>query len=347
MKEQRSTIESKYLELFTEQDIYEREKPQAIENIDESLNLHNRHRTPIDWENGCIFDRTQHEYVATLENGSVGNEGAIFTDKSLYVLNSVYPTSINTTLPKRNFSELVTIVQKWGYGYGHWVPEALSRLLQFMEDTNKRNVKILTWESSFIRQFLHLIGIKDSQIIPFNNNTIYTADKLYVPTPVYCGNPHKNALLRINETFKTLGKKSDSKVNILISRENAATRRLEDFNKLYDVLSQTFPEHEWVIFESLSPKETIELFSRANLVVGTHGGGLTNTVFCPPTTKVVELMPVKDDTHLRPNFCPNICYWHLVSSLNLNYRLVPMNHNVSNPILRVDINKIIKTIKNF
>ena len=112
-------------------------------------------------------------------------------------------------------------------------------------------------------------------------------------------------------------------------------------------MSKTFPEHEWVIFENLPPKETIELFSRANLVVGAHGGGLTNTVFCPPTAKVIELMPVKDDTHLRPNYCPNICYWHIVSSLNLNYRIVPVNHNVSNPRITVDINKIINTIKNF
>ena len=347
MKEQRVTIEPEYLEVFTQQEIYDRKKPTAIENIEESLRLHNKHRTPIDWQNGCKFDRVQEEYVATLENGYVGNEGAIFKDNNLYVLNSVYPTNVNTNLPQTDFDELVTIVQKWGYGYGHWLPESLSRLLQFIEDTGKSNIKILTWDSSFIRQFLYLIGIKDSQIIPFNNNTLYHAEKLYVPTPVYCGNPHKNSLLRINKTFKKLCGDSQNKVNILISRENTNTRRIADFDKLYNTLTSTFTENKWVIFENLPPKETVELFSKANLVAGTHGGGLTNTVFCPPTTKVVELMPVKDDTHIRPNYCPNICYWHLVSSLNLDYRLVPLNHNVSNPVLTVDINKIIKTIKDF
>jgi hypothetical protein len=354
MRELKTAIESEHLEFFNKQEVYDRKKPQAIENIDWALHLQDKHRKPseenqkiIDWANGCPFSIPQQEYVATLENGSVGSEGSIFNDSSLYALNSVYPRNVNYSATQIKFTELVTIIQKWGYGYGHWLPESLSRLLQFIDDTNKNDIKVLTWDNSFIRQFLNLVGIKDEQIVPFNNGNIYTAEKLYVPTPVYCGNPHKHSLSRINKAFKKYYKDTVNKVNILISRENASTRRIADFNNLYDTLSQTFPDNEWIIFDNLPAKETVELFSSANLVVGVHGGALTNTIFCPSSCKVVELMPVKDDTHIKPNYCPNICYWHIISSLNLNYRLVPVNHNVSNPTITVDFNKIINTIKNF
>ena len=44
-----------------------------------------------------------------------------------------------------------------------------------------------------------------------------------------------------------------------------------------------------VFLEEMSFLEQVELFANAQIVVAPHGSGLTNLVFCSPSTKVVEL----------------------------------------------------------
>lgn len=61
---------------------------------------------------------------------------------------------------------------------------------------------------------------------------------------------------------------------------------------------------------SLPLAEQIALFRGANLVVGPHGAGLTNIVFCEPGTIVYELLP----THFR-----NACFCNLATIAGLPY----------------------------
>lgn len=327
------------LTYYNKQSSYLREKPKSIEPIDEYLELQNQCKRPVDWDNGCNFNMDQHEYVATLNNASVGTEGAIFDDENVYVLNNSYPSSTNTN-GLQLYDEMVTIVQKWGYGYYHWLGECFPRLLQFLEDTGKRNVYVLTWDTPFVRQYLNMIGIKDSQIVPFKNGIQYKVKKLYVPTPIYCGNPHKDMLNRLNKWFNQFYKPEMSKVNILISREGQAKRQLKDFNLLFDRLKNEFPENEWIIFDSMPIMETIELFSRANMVVGVNGAGLTNVVFTPSDCKIIDICPVGDCTI-------NMCDWHMISSIERPYRMVPVKFGNPAPVISVDFDKVVKTVKDF
>ena len=52
-----------------------------------------------------------------------------------------------------------------------------------------------------------------------------------------------------------------------------------------------------VLLEELSANEQIDLFRGAEMVVGAHGAGLANLLFCPPGTMVLELSP---DCRYRP-----------------------------------------------
>ena len=46
-------------------------------------------------------------------------------------------------------------------------------------------------------------------------------------------------------------------------------------------------------------REQILLFQSADFIIGPHGAGLANLLFCEPGTKVIELMP---STEMRPFF---------------------------------------------
>ncbi len=83
---------------------------------------------------------------------------------------------------------------------------------------------------------------------------------------------------------------------LLIERKGSA-RRIRDFRSLQAFLIER--GFETIILESMSIEEQILLFQGAEFVVGAHGAGLTNLLFCEPGTKVIEFMPVAE---MRPFF---------------------------------------------
>ncbi len=352
----RETFKDKDITYYNKQPSYLRNKPVSIDPIDHCLRLQNDCKRPIDWDNGCLFDLGQEEYIAKLDGGCVGSEGGVFDDESIYVLNNTYPQSPGGG-DVIQFDELVTIVQKWGYGYYHWMAECFPRLIQFYKDYDGdlSKVKILTWDTPFVRQYFKLLGIDEQQLVPFKNGVIYKSRKLYIPTPIFCGNPHINSLLDIrNEkslsgfyptNFESKTKDTEDRVNILISREGQPKRTLRDFDKLHKLLMEntlnwTRDREKWVIFDGMNIEETIKLFSKAKLIVGVHGAGLVNSVYSPKDCKVIEILPVKDCTI-------NLCHWHTISSLGLNYRMIPVNFNNRASVVSVDFNSVGKTIKSF
>ena len=76
---------------------------------------------------------------------------------------------------------------------------------------------------------------------------------------------------------------------IYVSRAIAPRRRLANEPELIDALDSIGIES--VRLESLNVQEQAAVFSEAKLVLGVHGAGLTNTIFCSPDTPVIEILP--------------------------------------------------------
>jgi hypothetical protein len=63
-----------------------------------------------------------------------------------------------------------------------------------------------------------------------------------------------------------------------------------------DLLKVEYPTHEIVIFSDLnttllaSPEAQIRLFREADIAIGFHGAGLTNTMYMRPGSLVVEVI---------------------------------------------------------
>ena len=75
---------------------------------------------------------------------------------------------------------------------------------------------------------------------------------------------------------------------LLIERKGP-TRMIGNFDAVQALLSQE--GFETVSLEGMSPSDQILLFQSAEFVVGAHGAGLANLLFCEHGTKVIELMP--------------------------------------------------------
>lgn len=106
---------------------------------------------------------------------------------------------------------------------------------------------------------------------------------------------------------RLLPRRPSRRRRLLISRERARRRRLLNRQVLLDALVQL--GFEEVMPETLSPAEQIELFHDAEVVIATHGAGLTNVLF-GTDLKVVELFPT-------PYVAPH--YYFLCKSLGHRY----------------------------
>jgi hypothetical protein len=107
------------------------------------------------------------------------------------------------------------------------------------------------------------------------------------------------------EKSNNLGKR------IYISRKNA-TRSPENEEEIEKTLTKL--GFQILNCEEMSLFAQYDAFRQAEIVIGPHGAGLSNLMFCEADVKVIELIP--RDFH-------NPCYEKLCSIVSLDYRAIP------------------------
>jgi capsular polysaccharide biosynthesis protein len=98
------------------------------------------------------------------------------------------------------------------------------------------------------------------------------------------------------------------KRRLYISRNKAPMRRIVNEEEVFKLLESY--NFERVYCEDLSFEEQIELFGEAEVILSPHGADLTNMVFAPPGTQVIELFSPRSTC---------ICYWSLANTLGFPY----------------------------
>jgi len=96
---------------------------------------------------------------------------------------------------------------------------------------------------------------------------------------------------------------------LLVARKGP-TRKIHNLAQVEVFLSRY--GFETVYLEGMSTRDQILLFQSAEFIIGPHGAGLSNLLFCEAGTKVIELSPESD---IRPFF------WMISDKLDLVYGL--------------------------
>jgi capsular polysaccharide biosynthesis protein len=91
-------------------------------------------------------------------------------------------------------------------------------------------------------------------------------------------------------------KASRPQLRLFISRRSNPKRQFEN----QDEVERFFVNQGFLCLqlEQIPIGRQIECFANANVVVGSHGAGLTNIIFSPVTCKVVEIFHSADSKHL-------------------------------------------------
>ena len=134
------------------------------------------------------------------------------------------------------------------------------------------------------------IGPDRLEIQPDNIHT--RVERLWFATPLGHSSLGSGAVVRkvanrLRHQFKAADSIQKAHRRIYISRAKAAFRRIVN----EDDITPSLQEHgfETVLCEDLSLQEQVRLFAEATAIVGGHGAGLTNVIYCERGSFVGEI----------------------------------------------------------
>jgi tetratricopeptide (TPR) repeat protein/capsular polysaccharide biosynthesis protein len=197
--------------------------------------------------------------------------------------------------------------------YFHWMLDVLPRVKILQEsglDLSQIDYWLVGDRHSWQRDCLHHLCIPPEKILSVQEHLHIQADQLIVPSfPGAAAWPQswvcdwlKASFLSSQALDQTLPRR------LYVSRQKTRDRRVVNEASIVQLLeSKGFTI---VYLEDCTIVEQAQLFHNAELIISPHGSGLTNLVFCRPTTQVIEL------------FSPNYvypCYWYLSNLIGLDY----------------------------
>jgi capsular polysaccharide biosynthesis protein len=184
----------------------------------------------------------------------------------------------------------------WYHWTLNWVPRlVLVRQLcpEFLEDPSVRFVFHTNVRAEPYRSIINLFGIDENRMIYIDVHGRALFEHLIIPTFADESFYYPELMRACRSYFLSTSVNSVDTTALpkrfFISRENMEVpkRRVANFSDFTAVLRNF--DIEVVQLERMSGVEQVELFRHAELVVGVHGAGLANILYCPPSCRVIIL----------------------------------------------------------
>lgn len=226
----------------------------------------------------------------------------------------------------------VAVIANLGFqSYSHWLDEVLGRLALLEMNDVEYDWLYVPYFKSYMQETLDLWGVDTSKIIVADDYYFgVQAEQLIVPSYVidtvegkfkHIGlyvHPYTAYYVRdkLLHAVQAKNMQHNFSKRVFISRQDAPWRNIINEDEIFNYLKQFgFDRYE---LSKLSVAEQIVLFSNAEVVIGAHGTGLVNCMFCRPGTKVVEIFQELIDNS----------FWYLSHLFKLEYfpvQTMPIN----------------------
>jgi len=266
--------------------------------------------------------------LVELHNIKISPEGILFKANKILPESFAFPTNIEhwkrrsflKFFATNNFirrsrrieHDVFWVTDDWSGGYFHWLTDVLTRLLVVRTLLDDKLLLLpRSYESlDFVRASLVAFDVKPEFM---SKNEVVKCRRLLMPTHTAPSGHYNEGIIRGVRDVLLEAYGDDSAVmrndRIYISRGRAPKRRISNEAAILTVLEEF--GFQTIYAEDISFAQQVEIFSRARYVVSNHGAGLTNIMFMPADSRVLELRHHKD--------CVNNCYFTLASALNMNY----------------------------
>lgn len=198
----------------------------------------------------------------------------------------------------RRIDLAVPLINRWATNYSHWTEECLTQiqaLRHYESETGERPTLLLPPDSpAFIRESLRQFGYDEGDYRELGADRVHV-DRMVLPSirrfwsgtsEDYVRDPYALRWVR-QQLFDAMDAGYDSPSKLLISREQDATeRRITNWDAVEAALAEQ--GFETVVLTELDFMAQKRLFRDADVIVGTHGAGLTELLYAEDAA-VVEL----------------------------------------------------------
>jgi capsular polysaccharide biosynthesis protein len=206
--------------------------------------------------------------------------------------------------------------------YYHWMFDILPRFGILQRSGLAVDYYVVNATTQFQKDSLKVLDIASDRILNPAPDTHIEADQLIIPSltgPVYELSPQLQACQYLRSAFLNENTVPRPHRAIYITRADANNRRVINESEIRAVVIDN--GFEVVSLTNVPLLEQVKLFAEARIVVGPHGAGFTNAVFCQPGSVLIEFMPETWQIH---------CFERLARLVGMTYRsIVGIENDVS------------------
>jgi hypothetical protein len=226
------------------------------------------------------------------------------------------------------------LIPRYSDNYYHWTIETVPKIRYLKEFEQKTDCNITYLmprkPPSWLKQTLDLLEVPESKV-EYASDSIYKCNRLVLPSfPIQSRSNYEWIVDRIltnaNLDLKTIGGSN----NIYISRSNAVERRVINEDEVMEALSEY--GFERYLLEDYTVEENVTLFNNADVIVGAHGAGLTDLIYCEDAT-IIELFGSKVKAPYR----------RLADTMNVSYEALQCTPKSTD--LRVDPKQLTSAVE--
>lgn len=225
-----------------------------------------------------------------------------FDGVKTHIVNSVGETIYNygnmpfdsTNLPGPEYLEGTTLLLgiHGAHNYYHWNVDVLPKLgiLELagysLDDVDR--IVLRDFNQKFHHDAFARLGIAEEKLYLTENAPYFRCQRLlHVDLRNFVGMQMNRVVPDYLRSVFLEKPQSVRGRKLFIARANNHARPITNQDKALELVGRY--GYETVYMEGLTLAEQAEMFNSASVIVGTHGAGLTNLVYCEPGTTVVEI----------------------------------------------------------
>lgn len=331
--------------------------PQNVRSIAPDRSLYNQ----IGADDASFIERlTLCEFQPTTHTAhNIFTEGRVYYQNRRFLIESVYKDarySLRTNRSnilfrlsgndnRKNIEEALIILNPFCDNYYHWLIESLPMVLIDGHPIREMPVVIPGPEAKFHRQSLKMLGIEEVYFTAVQPLRIGRATATQLPFAVQLHSPDKPRDVSLNRTTTRdlrdlMLSKLKNKIlapRIYIDRSRGKTRNTRNYAQLQELLEpQGF---KWKSTETLSFEEQATLFANAEVIVAPHGAGISNILFAPKSSVIIELFPRGRSWRTRQTF------YQLSQALGMHHYVLICDTLDENETMHVPIDQLSRILE--
>lgn len=183
--------------------------------------------------------------------------------------------------------------------FQHFLDGALPKIIQGLEYLQKPEMRILILppRDKIIYEIIDRLNISRKNLLIVSRPPIYGADNLFFT----CNTPplHPALWSKARRLIGAHETRTSEEIKVVLMTRSGSYNKGRNLLNMQEVLSNLHSrygdENVHVFKGPYSLQQSIDIFGKIKIIIGVHGGGLYNLMFCPKNTVVIEIMPTMPD----------------------------------------------------